>query len=89
MHEKQPADDYRDYPILQELLTDHSRYTSLREKCLRTCQQLDEIVRTGSAEERGSAQRTLNAYGHALGFLDEVILARDRVLEQHASGGIR
>ena len=89
MNENSPTDDYRDYPILGELLTDHSRYTSLREKCLRTCRQLDEVVRAGSPGERESAQRTLNAYGHALGFLDEVILARDRMLEQHTSGGNR
>lgn len=89
MNERAQAEEYRDYPILRELLTDQAQYTSLREKCLLTCRQLDEIVRVGSAEDRASAQRTLNAYGHALGFLDEVILSRDRVLEQYESGGLR
>ena len=89
MNERAPTEDYRDYPILRELLTDESTYTSLREKCLRTCQRFDEVVRHGTPEERTAAQRTLNAYGHALGFLDEVILSRDRVLEQYESGGTR
>ncbi|MEZ4649825.1 MAG: hypothetical protein R3E97_13770 [Candidatus Eisenbacteria bacterium] len=89
MNDKSPNEELRDYPILRALLTDQAEYTSLREKCLRTCRTLDDLIQSGAGEERESAQRILNAYGHALGFLDEIVVARDRVLEQHETGGNR
>lgn len=82
MNEQKAAEELRDYPILRELLTDQEKYQALRDQCLRTCKQLDELVRTGSPQVRETAQTTLNAYGHALGFLDEALQARDEVLEQ-------
>lgn len=82
--------DWRQYPLYEELLTRRDRYQTIRDRCLRTCQQADALLGSGSPEERSLAQRTLNAFGYALGFLDQAIQARDAVLQERGatrSGG--
>ena len=78
---KAALEEWQQYPIFTELLTDHEKYADLREKCLKSCQELDEVIKSGGPN-REAAQDSLNAFGFALGLLDEAIKKRDEMTEQ-------
>lgn len=80
----QELPEWQQYPAFAELLSDHEKYLDLRKRCLRTCEQLDQLLRTGNAEQRVAAQESLNAYGLAIKLLDEALAARDQYLKAHA-----
>ncbi len=76
-------EEWQQYPVFQELMTDYDKYVDLRNKCANTCRELDRVLKNGSSEEKEAAQKSINAYGYALGLLDEAIQARDRIVEEH------
>ncbi len=50
--EKQASlDDWQQYPIFSELLTDHSKYDDLKQKCLKSCEELDRIIKATVIED--------------------------------------
>jgi hypothetical protein len=79
---KGTLEEWRQYPVFTELLTDHNRYAELRQRCLKSCEELDKLVREGSPEQKEAAQKSLNAYGYALGLLDKAIEERDKLLKE-------
>ena len=83
--EKPGLPEWQQYPTFAELLTDHDKYVELRQRCVRSCQQLDDLVKNGSAEQRIAAQQSINAYGLALKTLDEAVAARDKYIEKQGS----
>lgn len=85
MEQNREQTDWRQYPVYEELLTNRDRYLTIRDRCLRTCQQVGAVLATGSSEDKSLAQRTLNAYGYALDFLDQAIQARDAVLQEDSA----
>ena len=80
--EKGNLEEWRQYPEFAGLLTDHTKYTELRDRCLKSCEELDRLVREGSPEQKEAAQKSLNAYGYALSLLDKALEERDRLLSE-------
>lgn len=78
---KAALEEWQQYPIFTELLTDHDKYTAMREKCLKSCEKLDAAIKSGGPG-RAAAQDSLNAYGFALGLLEEALRKRDELMEQ-------
>ena len=78
---KAVLEEWQQYPIFTELLTDHEKYAELREKCLKSCEELDQVIKSGGSN-REAAQDSLNAFGFALGLLEEAIQKRDELTAQ-------
>ena len=76
-------EEWQQYPTFQELMSDYDKYMDLRNKCVKTCKALDGVLQSGSPDEKDAAQKSINAYGYALGLLDEAIKARDKIIEEH------
>ena len=83
------SENWRNYPIFAELITDRARYEEMRGQCLSRCRSLDETIQSGDPGQREMAQQTLNTLGFALGLLDEAIAKRDEIIEQEDAGGLR
>ncbi len=81
--DKLKLEDWQQYPVFTELLSDYDSYMDLRNKCVKTCKQLEQVLQSGSPDEKEMAQKSINAYGHALGLLEEAIKARDKIVESH------
>lgn len=76
---KSPLPEWQQYPTFGELLTEHEKFLDLRRRSVRSCEQLDRLLRDGKPEQQSAAQGSINAYGLALRLLDEAIAARDQV----------
>ena len=83
------VENWRNYPIFAELITDQARYQEMRDRCLGRCRLLDQTLEAGTAEQRDVAQQTLNAIGYALAILDEAVQKRDEIVQQEEAGGLR
>lgn len=73
--------EWQQYPTIGELLVDPDRYRDLRRRCHQSCEQLDRLSREGTPEERQLAVQSLEAYGRALQFLEEVLKMRDEAVQ--------
>jgi len=82
-------ENWRNYPIFAELITDQTRYQEMRDRCLGRCRLLDQTLKTGNTEQREVAQHTLNAIGYALAILDEAVQKRGEIVHQEEAGGLR
>jgi len=63
--------EWREFPFVKQLV-DSGDCDALLEKCDVTCKRLDEIVGSGSEEEKTHAQSAMNAYGRSLDLLAEL-----------------
>lgn len=74
------ADDvaWRRFPFLEQLL-EAENFDELLQSCEATCSRLDELVRTGSDEEKRRAQLALAAYGKALETLGQLTELKDKM----------
>ncbi len=72
--------DWQQYPSFAELLADPAKAQELKSRALRSCEQLDQLLRTGDAAQKEWAQMALNAYGNALNLLDEARAEYERQL---------
>lgn len=75
-------EEWQQYPVFQELLTDFDKFVDLRQKCAKTCQALGHVLESGTHEEKEAAQQAINVYGYAIGLLEETIKARDKFIEE-------
>lgn len=73
------AGEWRQFPFMQKLV-ESEQCDPILEKCDSTCKKLDEIIQSGSEQEKTSAQLAMNAYGHSLDLLGELTKMKAEVL---------
>jgi hypothetical protein len=78
-----PAEDigWRHFPEFEKLLTSEAP-PALLAKIEKTCRQLNEVVQSGSTEDRERAEQAMRAYGRSLDLLHLLTEMRDKAVQQ-------
>jgi len=63
--------EWQQYPTFAEFLTDPAKAQELKLRAFRSCEQFDQLLRTGEPAQKEAAQQALNAYGTALKLLED------------------
>lgn len=67
--------DWRQYPMLTQLLGDRQKLLDFQRRCEISRGQLLELSRSGSAADRGLALKAIQAYDYAADMLNTVVTA--------------
>jgi hypothetical protein len=62
---------WRTFPAVERLYTE-GLLAGFLQRCERSCQQLDTLLREGDAREAERARAAMTAYGHTLQLLDRL-----------------
>lgn len=63
--------NWRQFPAIQRIF-ESGRLEEFMAGCAATCQQLDELTKSGSPETAARARSAMNAYGHTLRLLQDL-----------------
>jgi hypothetical protein len=67
---------WRRFPHVEHTF-EPGQLTVTLQKIERTCRQLDNVIKTGSAQEKARAQMAMTAYGRTLELLKQLSEARE------------
>jgi hypothetical protein len=76
---------WRSFPVLENLLRQDQ--PPLLDRINATCQQLDAILKSGSAQEKARAQDAMTAYGRALELYQDLVSRRNGMLAEASNCG--
>lgn len=71
MNTENQEPNWRQFPAIQRVF-ESGRLKEFMDGCAATCQQLDELAKSGSPEVAARARSAMNAYGHTLRLLQDL-----------------
>ncbi len=78
---KAPDVAWRHFPQFEKIL-DSEQFEPALQKAEKTCKQLDQLIKSGSAQEKARAQTAMGAYGRTLELLRQLIELKDKMAKQ-------
>jgi hypothetical protein len=72
---------WRRFPHIEHTF-EPGQLTVTMQRIERTCRQLDNVIKTGSPEEKARAQMAMTAYGRTLELLKQLSEIRERPAKQ-------
>jgi hypothetical protein len=73
--------DWRRFPQFEKIF-DSGQMPATLEKVQNTCKQLDNVIQTGTAEEKARAQIAMTAFGRALEVLKQLAEMRENSIKK-------
>ena len=74
---------WRSFPLLESLLK--VARPPLLDKIKATCQQLDNILKSGSPQEKARAQEALGAFNRTIELYQELVNRRDQIVSNDSN----